>query len=120
MKNFNFATNPTGDLLGLASPQVWDTQLAFAHLQARGEAHTKRTAERRLHEVASQWTISVADDGVGIGGNMLFGRGQTNMMARAPAAGGKLSVSNSHLTLSVTHPGTLVKLVVPLQKMGAV
>jgi signal transduction histidine kinase len=71
-------------------------------------------------EMASQWTISVADDGVGIGGNMLFGRGQTNMMARARAAGGKLSVSNSHLTLSVTHPGTLVKLVVPLQKMGAV
>lgn len=71
-------------------------------------------------EVASQWTISVADDGVGMGENMLFGRGQTNMMARARAAGGKLSVSNSHLTLSVTHPGTLVKLVVPLQKMGAV
>ena len=71
-------------------------------------------------EVASQLTISVADDGVGMGENMLFGRGQTNMMARARAAGGKLSVSNSHLTLSVTHPGTLVKLVVPLQKMGAV
>ena len=44
-------------------------------------------------EMASQWTISVADDGVGIGGNMLFGRGQTNMMARARAAGGKLSVA---------------------------
>jgi signal transduction histidine kinase len=71
-------------------------------------------------EVTSQLTISVADDGVGMGENMLFGRGQTNMMARARAAGGKLSVSNSHLTLSVTHPGTLVKLVVPLQKMGAV
>jgi signal transduction histidine kinase len=71
-------------------------------------------------EVGSQLTISVADDGVGMGENMLFGRGQTNMMARARAAGGKLSVSNSHLTLSVTHPGTLVKLVVPLQKMGAV
>jgi signal transduction histidine kinase len=71
-------------------------------------------------EVGSELTISVADDGVGMGENMLFGRGQTNMMARARAAGGKLSVSNSHLTLSVTHPGTLVKLVVPLQKMGAV
>jgi signal transduction histidine kinase len=71
-------------------------------------------------EVASQWTISVADDGVGMGDNMLFGRGQTNMMARARATGGKLSVSNGHLTLSVTHPGTRVKLVVPLQKMGAV
>jgi signal transduction histidine kinase len=71
-------------------------------------------------EVGSELTVSVADDGVGMGENMLFGRGQTNMMARARAAGGKLSVSNSHLTLSVTHPGTLVKLVVPLQKMGAV
>jgi len=71
-------------------------------------------------EVTSQLTISVADDGVGMGDKMLFGRGQTNMMARARATGGKLSVSNSHLTLSVTHPGTLVKLVVPLQKMGAV
>jgi hypothetical protein len=29
-------------------------------------------------------------------------------------------VSNSHMTLSVTYPGTLVKLVVPLQKIGAV
>ena len=71
-------------------------------------------------EVSSQLTVSVADDGVGMGENMLFGRGQTNMMARARATGGKLSVSNSHMTLSVTYPGTLVKLVVPLQKMGAV
>ena len=70
--------------------------------------------------VLSYTVISVADDGVGLDENMLFGRGQTNMMTRARAAGGKLSVSNSHLTLSVTHPGTLVKLVVPLQKMGAV
>jgi signal transduction histidine kinase len=70
-------------------------------------------------EVGSELTVSVADDGVGMGENMLFGRGQTNMMARARATGGKLSVSNSHLTLSTTHPGTLVKLVVPLQKMGA-
>jgi signal transduction histidine kinase len=70
-------------------------------------------------EVGSELTVSVADDGVGMGENMLFGRGQTNMMARARATGGKFSVSNSHLTLSTTHPGTLVKLVVPLQKMGA-
>jgi signal transduction histidine kinase len=70
-------------------------------------------------EVLSQLTISVADDGVGMGENILFGRGQTNMMARARAVGGKLSVSNSHLTLSKTHPGTLVKLVVPLQKLSA-
>jgi signal transduction histidine kinase len=71
-------------------------------------------------EVGSELTISVADDGVGIGENMLFGRGQTNMMARARATGGKFSASNSHLTLSTTHPGTRVKLVVPLQKLSAV
>jgi signal transduction histidine kinase len=70
-------------------------------------------------EVGSELTVSVADDGVGMGENMLFGRGQTNMMARARATGGKLSVSNSHLTLSMTHPGTRVKLVVPLQKRSA-
>ena len=70
-------------------------------------------------EVGSELTVSVADDGVGMGENILFGRGQTNMMARARATGGKFSVSNSHLTLYTTHPGTLVKLVVPLQKMGA-
>ena len=71
-------------------------------------------------EVVAELTVSVADDGVGLGENMLFGRGQTNMMARARATGGKFSASNSHLTLSTTHPGTRVKLVVPLQKMGAV
>jgi len=71
-------------------------------------------------EVASQLTISVADDGVGIGENMLFGKGQTNMLARARATGGQLSVSNSNLTLSKIHPGTLVKLVVPMQKLSAV
>ncbi len=36
------------DLLGLDFPKVWDTELAFDHLQAVGEADTKRTAERRL------------------------------------------------------------------------
>jgi signal transduction histidine kinase len=71
-------------------------------------------------EVVAELTVSVADDGVGLGENMLFGRGQTNMMARARATGGKFSVSNSHMTLSTTHPGTRVKLVVPLQKVGAV
>jgi signal transduction histidine kinase len=71
-------------------------------------------------EVSSELTVSVADDGVGMGENMLFGRGQTNMMARARATGGKFSASNSHLTLSTTHPGTRVKLVVPLQKLSAV
>ncbi|MFJ3413830.1 sulfate adenylyltransferase subunit CysD [Pseudomonas protegens] len=40
-------SNPA--LLGLDSGQVWDTELAFAHLKMQGEADTKRTAERRLH-----------------------------------------------------------------------
>jgi len=43
------ATNHEPELLGLDAPHVWDTELAFAHLQALGEADTKRTAERRLN-----------------------------------------------------------------------
>ncbi len=38
-------------LLGLDSPQIWDTDLAFQHLKAQGQADTKRTAERRLHQL---------------------------------------------------------------------
>lgn len=64
-------------------------------------------------EVGAQFTFSVADDGVGIGENVLWGRGQTNMMARARATGGQLSVANSHLDPSINRPGTQVKLVVP-------
>jgi sulfate adenylyltransferase subunit 2 len=42
---------PNTDLLGLDAPQVWDTQLAFAHLNQRNQTHSKRTAERRLQEL---------------------------------------------------------------------
>jgi sulfate adenylyltransferase subunit 2 len=38
-------------LLGLEYPQVWDTVSAFQHLHQLGQADTKRTAERRLHEL---------------------------------------------------------------------
>lgn len=41
----------TDDLLGLDAIQVWDTDQAFHHLNAQGQAATKRTAERRLHEL---------------------------------------------------------------------
>ena len=60
-------------------------------------------------EVDGQLTVSVADDGVGIGsvGQPVSGRGQNNMLARARALGGKLSVSNSQ-------PGTLVQLILSL------
>ena len=43
------ATNPNPVLLGLDVSGVWDTELAFEHLQGIGEADTKRTAERRLN-----------------------------------------------------------------------
>ena len=43
---------PATDLLGLDAPQVWNTELAYAHLSAIGQADTKRTAERRLHMLA--------------------------------------------------------------------
>jgi len=49
MNEEQFATSRSVDQLGLNTPKVWDTELAFAHLQALGEADTKRTAERRLN-----------------------------------------------------------------------
>jgi sulfate adenylyltransferase subunit 2 len=43
------ATNiQANELWGLDSPEVWDTDKAFQHLQSRGKADSKRTAERRL------------------------------------------------------------------------
>ena len=45
----SIATNPNPALLGLDAGHAWDTELAFEHLNAHGEADTKRTAERRLN-----------------------------------------------------------------------
>ena len=45
----HYTTATDLNLFGLDSKQVWDTELAFAHLHAQGEADTKRTAERRLN-----------------------------------------------------------------------
>ena len=39
------------DMQGLDVGDAWDTERAFRHLQARGEANTKRTAERRLGDL---------------------------------------------------------------------
>ena len=39
------------DLLGLDAPMAWNTELAFQHLENQGLAGTKRTAERRIHEL---------------------------------------------------------------------
>lgn len=39
------------DLLGLDAPRVWDTEFAFLQLRQAGQAESKRTAERRLHEL---------------------------------------------------------------------
>lgn len=39
------------ELFGLDAPQVWNTDLAFQHLSTLGHAETKRTAERRLHQL---------------------------------------------------------------------
>ncbi len=36
---------------GLDAPGIWDTARAFEHLRLKGLVHTKRTAERRLHEM---------------------------------------------------------------------
>jgi sulfate adenylyltransferase subunit 2 len=39
------------ELFGLDTPRIWDTETAFTQLQACGQADSKRTAERRLHEL---------------------------------------------------------------------
>jgi sulfate adenylyltransferase subunit 2 len=49
MTKKHIATPFEDGLLSLDAPQVWDTELAFTHLHALGEADTKRTAERRLN-----------------------------------------------------------------------
>lgn len=43
--------NNTAALKLFSNNQVWSTELAFEALQKLGEAGTKRTAERRLHEL---------------------------------------------------------------------
>ena len=52
MKNATRTSTLNQPLLGLDSPRVWDTELAFRHLHSIGQADSKRTAERRLHELA--------------------------------------------------------------------
>ncbi|MGB7644670.1 MAG: sulfate adenylyltransferase subunit CysD [Pseudomonas fluorescens] len=42
---------PNPDFFGLDAPIVWDTHSAYQHLHALEQADTKRTAERRLHEL---------------------------------------------------------------------
>jgi sulfate adenylyltransferase subunit 2 len=37
------------NMLGLDAHKVWDTELAYLHLHAQGEADSKRTAERRIN-----------------------------------------------------------------------
>lgn len=53
-------------LFGLDACGVWDTDLTFRHLNKMGEAETKRTAERRLHELgilpAELSTNSIEDE----------------------------------------------------------
>lgn len=51
MKKIQIATDSPLDLLGLDARRVWDTELAFKHLEAHSEAGTKRTTERRLNEL---------------------------------------------------------------------
>lgn len=47
----NATNDARTDIFGLDNRKVWDTDTAFKHLQSLGEADTKRTAERRLHEL---------------------------------------------------------------------
>lgn len=65
-------------------------------------------------EVNKRLSVSVADDGIGISGQTMQGRGHKNMLARARAAGGELHLSPSHLPSSSGTSGTLVQLVLVL------
>jgi len=62
----HIATNLAPDLLGLDAPRIWDTERAFDHLHAIGQADTKRTAERRLNSLgmlpAELTATSLADE----------------------------------------------------------
>lgn len=49
MNKKQIASRKNPALLGLDGLRVWDTDLAFEHLQRIGEAGTKRTTERRLN-----------------------------------------------------------------------
>ncbi len=49
-------------LIGLDDDHVWNTETAFKHLKTLGEADTKRTAERRLHELALLPTALTANN----------------------------------------------------------
>jgi sulfate adenylyltransferase subunit 2 len=45
-------TSPNlAEVFGLDGDLVWDTEAAFQHMQSLGKADSKRTAERRLHEL---------------------------------------------------------------------
>jgi sulfate adenylyltransferase subunit 2 len=41
----------TSEIPGFDDDQVWNSELAFKHLQSIGKADSKRTAQRRLHEL---------------------------------------------------------------------
>jgi sulfate adenylyltransferase subunit 2 len=62
------------DFLGLDTPIAWNTEGAFAHLASQGLAGTKRTAERRIHELGLWPPALNADalrDGMGNSPNSL-------------------------------------------------
>lgn len=49
-------------VLNLMSDRVWNSELAFQYLKAIGKADTKRTAERRLHELGILPPALMAED----------------------------------------------------------
>ena len=65
-------------------------------------------------EANKRLNVSVADDGIGISGPTMQGRGHKNMLARARAAGGELHISPNQLSSSSGTSGTLVQLVLVL------
>ncbi|QNM96060.1 sensor histidine kinase [Chitinimonas koreensis] len=103
--------------LGLAPIPQLDAAAEHALAQAAMEASTNivrhasaRRAELRLREVDRQLTLTVSDDGQGIG-EASAGQGLAGMRERLEAVGGRLEIA-------AARPGTLLLATVPLAQRG--
>lgn len=54
---------PDAEIYGLDKSTVWSTEIAFEHLRSLGDCDSKRTTERRLHELGL-WPQELASDSV--------------------------------------------------------
>ncbi|MCD6027070.1 MAG: nodP [Solimicrobium sp.] len=62
MTNANLTHIDLADADLTSNKRVWDTELAFKHLQACGQANTRQCAEYRLSELGLQSRVLTQDD----------------------------------------------------------